>query len=59
LLREPPAPGRNTVLVTHLSNITAAGVNLIAEGECIVIRPQGTDWTVVAYVKSGDWSQFQ
>ena len=58
LLRQRPA-GTNTILISHLSNITAAGFNLIAEGESIVIKPEGSQWTVVAYVKADDWSQFR
>jgi len=58
LLMERPAAGTNVILVTHLSNITAAGLNLIGEGECVVIRPEGTRLMVVAYVKAGDWRRF-
>jgi hypothetical protein len=39
--------------------VPAAGLNLIAEGESIVIRPEGTTWAVVAYVKAADWTRFQ
>ena len=58
LLGQRPPPGSNVILVSHLSNITAAGLNLIAEGDCIVVRPEGTRWTVLAYVKAADWQRF-
>jgi hypothetical protein len=50
----PPA-GRNAVLVTHVTNITLVGLPSIAEGDALVLKPDGTGWTLVAHVRPDDW----
>jgi hypothetical protein len=41
LLSEPPAAGTNTVLVGHVSNLSAAAQLSVAEGEAAIFRPDG------------------
>jgi broad specificity phosphatase PhoE len=56
LLAEPPKPGLNTVLVTHVLNIDDAVRFEIEEGEAIVVRPDGTgSFAVVARVLAETW----
>jgi phosphohistidine phosphatase SixA len=56
---EPPVPGKNTIIVTHLPNITeaypqdAAG---LADGEALILHPDGSGPArVLARVKITDW----
>jgi phosphohistidine phosphatase SixA len=58
---EPPAPGRNTIIVTHFPNITeafpqaAAG---LADGDAMILHPDGRGSAIlVARLKIGDWSK--
>lgn len=56
LLASPPEPGVNTVLVTHVLNITDVVRFEIEEGEAIVVRPDGAgSFTIVARVMSEVW----
>ena len=41
LLAAPPSPGTNRVIVSHRSNIAEAAGVALAEGEGVVIRPDG------------------
>jgi virginiamycin B lyase len=57
-LRQPPAPGRNTVLVSHNFAIDdAAGVD-VAEGEAAVFRPDGSPrgFRLVRRVTAARWT---
>jgi virginiamycin B lyase len=59
LLRRRPAPGTNTVLVSHNFAIAAAtGVNL-AEGEAAVFRPstRAPGYTLVRTVAAPEWTR--
>ena len=51
--------GTNTIIVTHLPNLTGAFPQLaagMADGEAMVLGPDGKDGaTVVARVKIEDW----
>jgi phosphohistidine phosphatase SixA len=53
--------GKNTVLITHLPNITAAfpeWARGLSDGEALVIQPHGADGaTLVARIKIEDWPQ--
>lgn len=51
----PPAPGRNSIIVSHRSNIAdVAGVSL-AEGEGVVVRPDGDGFEILAQLMPADW----
>jgi phosphohistidine phosphatase SixA len=60
---EAPRPGRNTVIVTHLPNITEAFPALaagLADGEALVFRPDGRgDAALVARVKIEQWKDMR
>lgn len=58
---ERPAPGKNTVIVTHFPNIkeaypeSAAG---LADGEALILQPDGRGGAqVVARVKMDEWAR--
>ncbi len=60
---EPPAQGRNTVIVTHYPNIAEAypddskGLN---EGEALILRPDGRGGVhQVARVKVEEWANLE
>lgn len=61
IAKRPPA-GSNTVIVTHLPNVTAAlgkEWSNLADSETLVIRPDGNGGgSVIARVKKEDWSGF-
>ena len=55
---ERPRAGTNTLIVTHLPNLTNAfgnGVSNIAEGETIVFRPDGKTAAEVTRIKIDEW----
>ena len=56
---ERPAPGSNTIIVTHMPNITVsfAGIaNNLTDGETLVFQPKGNgESDLVARVKIEDW----
>ncbi|WFU72675.1 MULTISPECIES: histidine phosphatase family protein [unclassified Bradyrhizobium] len=60
LVDQSPAPGTNTVLVTHKTNIADAfgkEAGEVQEGEAFVYRANGSGpATFVARVKSADWT---
>jgi phosphohistidine phosphatase SixA len=57
LLGTRPAPGTNTVVVGHLSNVLAAANVSIEQGEALVVEPTGSGtFRVVAQVAPEDWS---
>jgi hypothetical protein len=59
LLAAPVAAGGNRWIVGHGTPFRAiAGPPHLAEGEAVVIRPGGTQWTVVARLQVGDWAAF-
>ena len=52
----PPAAGKNTILVTHLPNISGAFDIPAQSGEVLIFRPGGANAaTPLARVKIGDW----
>ena len=60
LLTSPVANGTNRWIVGHGSPFrTVAGAPHLAEGEAAVLRPGGTQWTVVARVLPQDWAQLK
>ncbi len=57
---EPPAPGKNTFIVTHLPNIIEAypeAAEGLADGEALILHPDGRGAArLVARIKIGEWS---
>jgi hypothetical protein len=57
--KEPPAPGRNTLIVTHLPNIMEAypqDIAGLADGEALILGPDAHGGTqVIARVKIDEW----
>jgi phosphohistidine phosphatase SixA len=57
---ERPAPGKNTVIVTHFPNIKEAypeSVAGLADGEALILQPDGRGGVqVVARVKMDEWA---
>lgn len=63
LLRErlgtPPAPGQNTVLVSHGSPFHAVAGEFLNEGEAGIARPDGGGrFRLVARVRAGQWDEW-
>lgn len=58
---EAPPPGRNTLLITHMPNITAAFPDQTAglkDGACLVFKPDGHGHAdLVARVDIAEWPQ--
>ena len=60
MLAVPPAPGTNTLLVTHKPNIVdALGKDWfdVKEGEASIFRPDNGHYTLSARVQMADWSR--
>ena len=60
LISTVPAPGTNTILVTHQPNIVAAlGKEWfdVKEGEASIFRPENGGYTLVARVQMEDWGR--
>lgn len=58
-LSAPVKPGTNRWLVGHGTPFRAvAGPPHLAEGEAVVMKPDGRSWTVVARIGVADWPQF-
>jgi hypothetical protein len=56
LLGTPPAPGTNTVLVSHGYNLRAADGIVVAEGEAAIYRPgEGGAFTRIGRLTSDQW----
>lgn len=54
----PPAPGTNTVLVTHGFNVQGASGESPAEGETVVFRPDdGKGFGLVGRLTVGEWTR--
>ncbi len=57
---EAPPAGKNTLIVTHYPNIAEAypeGANGLAEGEALILRPDGRGGApIVARVKIDEWA---
>lgn len=51
----PPAPGRNRIIVAHRSNIGAVADVRLAEGEAVVLKPDGRGFTVLGTMDPEDW----
>ena len=58
LFSSPPPAGRNTVMVTHITNLTLVGLPLHLEGDSFVLRPTGTSWSAIAFVEAAQWATF-
>jgi len=58
LTRLPPA-GSNYVLITHSLNMVGVGLPDVGEGDSVVIRPDGSNWTVVAQIKADEWKDLR
>ncbi len=57
LLAQPVPAGTNRWMVGQGTPFrTIAGPPHLAEGEAVIIRPQGTAWTVVTRVSVADWA---
>jgi phosphohistidine phosphatase SixA len=54
----PPQPGTNTIIVSHMPNIPrafpAAGAE-VAEGEALVLRPDGSSTALVGRLRIDEW----
>jgi hypothetical protein len=59
LLATAPEAGTNLVIASHGNPFYAvAGRPYLAEGECAVVRPLGSDFEVVARIRVGEWARF-
>jgi virginiamycin B lyase len=61
LLASPPRQATNTILVSHNFAIDDATGESLAEGEAVMVRPDGGrrgGFEVVARLKVGDWARF-
>jgi phosphohistidine phosphatase SixA len=60
---ESPAPGRNTLIVTHFPNIMEAypqDIAGLADGEAMILHPDGRGGTqVITRVKIEEWSHLE
>jgi len=58
-----PAPGQNTIIVTHFPNILEAypqGAEGLADGEALILRPDGHGHApIIARVKIEDWARLE
>lgn len=57
---EQPERGTNTLLVTHLPNLVGAfgdAASGMADGEALILMPQGGQATVVARIKIDQWPE--
>jgi broad specificity phosphatase PhoE len=61
LLAEIPAPGANTVLVSHGNNLRMlTGYYAATQGEAVIFKPDGRGgFTRIASVQPGDWDRAQ
>jgi phosphohistidine phosphatase SixA len=60
LLAEQPAPGTNTVLVSHVSNLSAAAQITVAEGEAAIFQPNGAGgFALVAKIPWDEWAALE
>lgn len=54
-MSNPPNAGTNRIIVSHTSNIAeVAGVSL-AEGEAVIVQPDGSGFTIIGTMSPGDW----
>jgi hypothetical protein len=53
-----PPSGLNAFMVTHTNNIVAVGLPRIAEGDSLVLEPDGSGWRLIAHVTVEDWQSF-
>ena len=58
-LGSPPAPGKNTVLVSHGSPLDSVAGEFLNEGEAAVARPDGNGrFRLVARVRAEQWAEW-
>jgi phosphohistidine phosphatase SixA len=52
-----PAPGTNTLIVTHSPNLSSAfpAWGAVADGESVVVRPNGTSFEIVGRIPIERW----
>ena len=57
LVTDPPVSGTNRVIVSHRSNIAAVADVALAEGEGVVLRPDGAGgFAVLGTAMPGEWA---
>ncbi|WP_282127638.1 histidine phosphatase family protein [Roseobacter litoralis] len=54
-LRLPPQDGANRIIISHTSNIATVANVRLAEGEGVIIRPNGSGFTVLETLMPQDW----
>jgi hypothetical protein len=57
-----PAPRTNTILVTHLPNITSAfpkDAEGVEDGDALVFAPGSSGATLLGRIKAADWRTFK
>lgn len=60
MLSAPVKPGTNRWLFGHGNPFRAvAGAPHLAEGEAVVLKPDGRGWSVVARIAVADWAAFE
>jgi phosphohistidine phosphatase SixA len=54
-LKSQPRSGTNRIIVSHTSNIAEVANVRLAEGEAVVVRPNGTGFNVLETLLTGSW----
>ena len=54
-LTTPPAPRSNRIIVSHRSNIAEVAGASLAEGEAVVVRPDGAGFSTITQVQPNSW----
>jgi len=57
LLSTVPITGSNTVLITHSTNILATLGFVPAEGEAIIVKPEGNSYKQIGRIRAQQWSE--
>jgi phosphohistidine phosphatase SixA len=58
---EPPAARTNRLIITHVPNLVGAfgdAADGMADGESLIVEPEGGEARIVARVKIADWDNF-
>lgn len=55
LLSKKPPKKKNQVLVSHSENILKATGELLGEGEALILKPNGSTFTVIAKIPFASW----
>ena len=59
LLQQPPAPGTNTLVITHFPNVAAQFPDegrTLGEGDMLILDPAHGPLRVVGALAIGDWA---